>query len=189
GAVHARDAMLELAEVTGAAVGTSLHAKDRFAGHPRNIGVLGGIAHAVTRQALEQADLVIAFGSTLGYHTTDKRTQLAHAKIVRIDIREATGGDGPPSTIHLRADAAVAARALSAALTRRTLQKSGFVEPGWSNRLPVAAQPEGPFATDGIDPRLLMREASRVLPAEVQVTVGIGHFWAFPILWLDLPRD
>lgn len=182
-----RNAVLEFADSIGAAVGTSLLAKDCFSGHPRNIGVIGGIARGATRRVLAHADLLIAFGASLGYHTTDRGTQMPLARIVRVNTGPASDGDEPPSTIHLRSDAGTAARALRDAVLSRKVQKTGFTDMMMGSEFVPASWPDWPVANDGMDPRRVMRALSAVLPPRVQIACGIGHFWSFPIMYLDLP--
>ena len=43
--------------------------------------------------------------------------------------------------------------------------------------------------TDGLDPRLLARELSKVLPDGVLMTLGAGHFFSFPAMYLSLPDN
>lgn len=184
----ARQAIVLLADRIGAALGTTLHAKGCFADHARDIGVVGGITRGATRRLLAQADLVIAIGATLGYHTTDKGTQLPRAKIVRVDVRPGGGELGPASTLHLRSDAQAAAIALSEALERRQIRKTGFSEVMRDDTFKPQPWPDWPVPADGMDPRRVMREVSKVLPPRAQVSCGIGHFWSFPLMYLDLPE-
>ncbi len=40
---------------------------------------------------------------------------------------------------------------------------------------------------DGLDPRLLARELSKALPDGVLMTLGAGHFFSFPAMYLSVP--
>ena len=48
---------------------------------------------------------------------------------------------------------------------------------------PVASPPR---ANDGVDPRRLMLRLSECLEGDVVVTLGVGHYWSFPAIYLDL---
>lgn len=66
----AREAIVELADRVGAALVTTMKAKDMFRGHPFNCGILGSFSNAGGRRLIEQADCVVAIGAGFNQQTT-----------------------------------------------------------------------------------------------------------------------
>lgn len=66
----AKDDLIALAEELGAPLATTLRARGLFAGHPLSVGMAGGFPNSVANECLQQADLVLAFGTTLSDQTT-----------------------------------------------------------------------------------------------------------------------
>lgn len=89
----AKDAIIALADHVGAALVTTMKAKDMFLGHPFNCGVLGSFSNVGGRRLIEQADCVVSFGASLNQQTTSYATALpADLPIVHVDsVRENVG--------------------------------------------------------------------------------------------------
>ena len=82
----AREAIVALADHVGAALVTTMKAKDMFQGHPFNCGVLGSFSNAGGRRLIEQADCVVSFGASLNQQTTSYATALpAGLPIIHVD--------------------------------------------------------------------------------------------------------
>src|SRR5690606_27759482 len=86
GAVGARESLIRLADVLGAALGTTLRGRELFAGHEADIGVVGYSAHSPALEAMQAADCVIAFGASLGRWTTTDGSLLGGKRVVQIDV-------------------------------------------------------------------------------------------------------
>ena len=114
-AADARDTLLALADHLGAPVGTSLQAKDWFAGEPFDIGVAGGFSTALARRVLGAADVVLAFGARLTQFTTDRGRLFGQAQIVQVTTDPRDVGDPTAVDEAVIADARLTAEALSAA--------------------------------------------------------------------------
>ena len=82
----ARGALIELAELTGARLTTSLRAHRLFSGHPHDLGLCGSWSAPVVRDLLAQTDLALAFGASLNTKTTDADSIFGSAKIVHCEI-------------------------------------------------------------------------------------------------------
>ena len=89
----AKEAILALADHVGAALVTTMKAKDMFLGHPFNCGVLGSFSNVGGRRLIEQADCVVSFGASLNQQTTSYATALpAELPIIHVDsVRENIG--------------------------------------------------------------------------------------------------
>ncbi|MER7006003.1 thiamine pyrophosphate-binding protein [Dactylosporangium sp. NPDC000555] len=170
-----------LAERTGALLGTTLLAKDLFAGHPHQVGVVGGFTRPAARTIVDRADLVVAFGAGLNMWTTKKGTLFDHAALVQCDADPGA----------LRADARVGLAA-DARLTAEALLAAAGTAP--ARVLPAEitdalAQPasEFPAGTDGVDPRAAIIALDALLPANRTLVMDGGHFVGFPGTYLRVP--
>jgi len=184
----AKAAIEQLADRTGALLATSLVAKGLFDGHPYDIGIAGSFSSATTEGLLAQADLVLSFGASLNFYTTEGGMLFPQAQNVRVDTRPYASAIGFTPGLHLQGDARATAQALVAALEERGMRSQGFrtVQTRQALDTPV---PQPARATDGLDPRELMRVLGRSLPARTQVVCGAGHFWSWPIAHLALPPE
>ena len=169
GAVAAGPALRELGERVGAVLTTTIVAKGLFAGDPFDAGILGGFASPLAIELAREADLLLAFGTSLDAWTTcDGRIPVPGTPIVRVDDRGLPGAT-------VRGDAALVAQRLSdhGAATWRT---PALVERIASYRLEDGIPPSGSHM---LDPRRLAVALDRALPRGRIVAVDSGHFLAF----------
>lgn len=180
------DAIRALADRAGALLATSLFAKGFFAGDPYDLGIAGSFASGPGEKLFADADVVLGIGASLNYYTTEGGFLFPDASVARIDTRPAPVSLGALPGLYVQGDAKTASEALLAALERRQTRNAGYRTP---ETLAVIAEPTEVHepATDGIDPRRIMRDLSGMLPDDVQIVCGVGHFWGFPVLYLSLP--
>jgi thiamine pyrophosphate-dependent acetolactate synthase large subunit-like protein len=76
---------LALARRIGAAVATTLQARELFAGEPEDLGIFGTLSTPRAVEAIGQADCVIALGAALNHWTTAERGLIAGKRIVHVD--------------------------------------------------------------------------------------------------------
>ena len=117
GARDAMDDIIALAERLNAAVLTTFKAKGQIADqHPLAAGVLGRSGTPVASWAMNECDLILAFGSSFSNHTgiTPKRP------IIQVDFDRMTLGKFHGVTIPMWADIGVAAKRLSAEISTAT---------------------------------------------------------------------
>jgi acetolactate synthase I/II/III large subunit len=109
------------------------------------------------------------------------------AEVARIDIRPQPDAIGVLPGLYVRGDAKQAVAALNDMLEARQIRKPGFRT---AETTAVLNAPPHQFdkPTDGLDPRLLARELSKALPKGVLMTLGAGHFFSFPAMYLSLPE-
>jgi acetolactate synthase I/II/III large subunit len=178
----ARDALIRLAEATGAALVTSLAAKGLFGGHPHHLGFVGGMGAPQANAAAAGADVVAVFGASLTPWTTERGTLLSQATIVHCDL-------SPASSATVRVDLPV--RGDAAALAAALLAEAGDGRPVDNGWWPPAAEPDraADHATDdgGLHPAAVVDWFDDVLPAERTVVVDGGHFIAFALPRLRVP--
>jgi len=116
----ARDALVALADHIGAALATTLKAKDMFRGHPFDCGVVGSFSHAGGRRFIDQADCVVVVGAGLNQRTTSYGMALpADVPLIQIDAVRTNIGRWYHADVSLVGDAKQAAQALLAALPPR----------------------------------------------------------------------
>ncbi|MDO9435977.1 thiamine pyrophosphate-binding protein [Hydrogenophaga sp.] len=175
-------------ERIGALYATSLLAKGFFDGNPHDVGVSGSFSSQPTEVLLAQADLVVAFGASLNFFTTEGGMLFAGAQVARVDRLPHPVRVGATPGLYVQGDAKHTARALAALLAERRHEGKGFrVEA--TKRLLEAPAVQATPPQNGLDPRRLMRHLSAALPAGAQVVSGAGHFWSWPIAYLALPSE
>lgn len=182
----ARAAIEALADHVGALLATSLVAKGFFDGSAYDIGISGSYSSVPTEALMAEADFVLAVGASLNTYTSEGGLLFAQAEVARIDVKPHPATIGVVPGLYLQGDAKRTVEALLAALRERTAPREGFRTAATRDRL-AAPVPVPPRASDGLDPRVLMRNLSRALPADTQVVCGAGHFMSWPIAHLALP--
>jgi thiamine pyrophosphate-dependent acetolactate synthase large subunit-like protein len=176
----AREALIELADRTGALLGTSLYAKGLFEGHPFNIGLVGGFGSSAAREVTQDLGCVVAFGASLNQFTTEFGSWFRGATLIHVDDRRENIGR------YFRADIAVAgdARIVAERLLRAVEAKDD--KPLRSDD--VASRLAGydatadfvPVQEEGLlDPQALIYELDRILPADRMVVPDGGAHFCF----------
>ena len=194
GAIAARAEIEALADELGAVLATSLKAKGLFNGHPRNLGVSGGLADARNRTLLRQADCVLAIGAGLNQYTTSAGAMSPEARVIQVSLErqelihgrrlpvDRPGGD-------VRADCYVqgdAGRTVEA--IRAELGDAAGSE--WEELLgaydgPEMVQPPIEVEPGTINPREAMATLAEAADEATRFVIGLGHFWWFPIAFLE----
>ena len=103
----AADQVMQLAELTGAAIVTSYGRADAVPNdHPQFLGHLGRLGADEAISAIQQSDLIIAAGTRLGQSTTfyDNRFIPEGAKIIQIEIDPKELGRNYPITVGIEGD-------------------------------------------------------------------------------------
>lgn len=173
-------ACARLAEMCNGALSVTLPMRGLFNGNPRYVGVAGGFAHQVTRTVFEQADLVIAVGTSLTQHTSDLNTLFTPDQVIQIDDAPPVLRHGQvPARQHLVADAALGVSALCDALAAAGPCPTGA---GWD--IPAAAlrvhtEPadttDFPPVAGAFDPRDVAQALSQHTPVHWAHVGSAGH--------------
>ncbi|HWH20607.1 MAG TPA: thiamine pyrophosphate-binding protein [Solirubrobacterales bacterium] len=185
----ARDALVELADRSGGALGTSLLSKSLFAGHPFDLGVVGGFSHQTARDLLAEADCIVSFGAGLNRFTTAAGALLESAQVIQVDADPAQLGLRYPADLTIEGDAALTARAITALLPRREAG-DGYRTEAVRARLAERAVDElfeDCSTAEKVDPRTLLIKLNEMVPAARNVTIDCGHFVGYPAMYLDVP--
>ncbi|WP_341395860.1 thiamine pyrophosphate-binding protein [Arthrobacter sp. G119Y2] len=191
----ARDEILALAEHCGALVATSAVANGLFNGEAFSLGISGGFSSPVTADLISGADLIVGWGCTLNMWTMRHGRLISpDAKVVQIDVEDASLGANRPISLGVLGDAALTAQdALellkkvqpAAAQKYRSPENALILKSSsWRDvRTPDLSTPAL------IDPRVLSRELDALLPAERIVSVDSGNFMGYPSQYLAVPDE
>lgn len=193
----AREALIALADRTGATLSATLLAKGWFRGHPYDLGIAGGFSHDVAKETFAQADLVLAFGANLNLFTVSHGNLFPAATLVQIETDPLAVGHTTAVDVALLGDARLVAEGLLAALGEAApggSARRGLRTPELAARLdgydPLAAE-ELADPAGGVDPRAVARTCDELLPRDRVVLVGIGHYSGYPAIHVgvDHPDD
>jgi len=180
----ARDAIVELADRTGALLATSLLCKGWFDGHPFDLGIAGGFSSERTARLIHDADCVAIFGASLNHFTSRGGGLISpEATIVQFDVDAGAHGRYTPITHPVVGDAGLAARAL----TERLDQREGYRTAAVADDLATAVALPDESEPDAADPRTLSAIVDRALPADRTLVVDAGHFVGFPSSLIAVP--
>lgn len=184
-------ACVALAERCDAALATTLPVRGLFAGHPRAIGVCGGYAHPATKEAIGQADLVLAVGASLTEFTTGYGQLLDPDRVVHLDEAPAGIRNGSfVAGLAVASDAELGLRALLAAVTADGHRGAGAWDvTGFAKRVRTEPADTTPFALeDGVlDPRQVVATLHEAIPTDWECVNGAGHSGYFATHMPDRP--
>jgi thiamine pyrophosphate-dependent acetolactate synthase large subunit-like protein len=185
----AREQVVALADRLGAALATTVMAKDYFRGHDFDLGVLGGVGHGVAIETAMSADVVVAVGAALTNLTTMDGTLLRGKRVVQIDLDPGAIGRYSDPDVALVGDAARICELLLASLPEDG-DRAGLRTPELARslaELDLRAQfgvpPDAPFA----DMRVSVAALEPILPARRAVVTDGGRFLAAPWRFLSSP--
>jgi acetolactate synthase-1/2/3 large subunit len=173
-------ALLEqLAEHTGALLGTTLLAKDTFRGHPLDLGVVGGFASDAAHAPLGEIDCVLAFGASLTAFTTGQRTLFGGAAVIQVDADPSRLGASFGVRLGIAADAGLTARRLLDVLPRAEARPLHSAESLARLAGPANAAPDE-SAGGELDPRTVATTLNELLPSGRTVILDSGRFMTSP---------
>lgn len=183
----ARDALVALAEKTGALLATTARGKDQFKGHPLNLGIIGSFSHSMARRMAGEADCVLAVGAGLNIFTMSFGESLPDAPLIQVDAVRANIGRWTTADVAIVGDANLAAEALLAAVSDKP--EKPFRGPESAKALAefdITADFEAQNTARTVDPRSLAVALNRLLPAERSVAYDGGNFLGV-IPYIDTP--
>ncbi len=185
----AREALIALAEKTGALLATSAKGKDLFRGHPLNVGIIGSFSHSMARRMAGEADCAVVFGAGLNILTMSFGESLPAVPLIHVDTVRAHISRWTPADVSVVGDAKLVAEQLTAAVPDRAATAKPFHSA--ENRAALDAfsitedfQPANTART--LDPRSVAVALNRMLPAERNMTYDAGNFLGV-VPYLDVP--
>lgn len=215
----ARDALIDLAEATGALLATSAVAKGLFHASPWTLDVSGGFSSPLAAELIGGADLIVGWGCALNMWT------MRHGALIGTDTTVVQVEDTPEAlgvhrdlTFGVIGDVAATARAAHAALgaddrsgtalgaddRSSTAPDSdgqptppspaGYRSPDLQDRLASSlAWRTAPYTDTSrearIDPRTLTIALDDLLPRERVLGVDSGNFMGYPSMFLSVPDE
>ena len=176
----AKEALIALADHLGAALATTMKAKDMFRGHPMDCGIVGSFSHAGGRRLIEQADCVLAFGAGMNQRTTSKGTSLPKGTpLIHVDRSRAGIGRWTDADVAMVGDAKLSAQALLEALPARGAEHKGFHAPvfrQWLDGWDLANDFKPAHTPRTVDTRSAGLALDKMLPRDRNVVYDAGNF-------------
>ena len=187
--------LMQLAEITGAPVTTTLMARGAFPdSHNQHLGMPGmhGTVAAVT--ALQKAELLITLGARFDDRVTGKLSTFApNAKIIHADIDPAEIGKNRHADVALIGDLKNILKALNPA-TKAALAKSApDLTPwlnevyGWRKKFPLGYDKP----VDGsVSPQYVIERIGKISGPDTIFAAGVGQhqMWASQFIGYEKPR-
>jgi len=192
---EAHKELLQLAELTGAPVVTTLMALGSFPNsHPQHLGMPGmhGTVAAVT--ALQKADLLITLGARFDDRVTGKLSSFApNAKVIHADIDPAEIGKNRRADVAVVGDLKLSIAALVPALKDEFKKSKPDLGAwwkqvnSWRERFPLAYD----LPSDGtISPQYVIERIGKISGPDSIYVAGVGQhqMWASQFISYEKPR-
>ncbi len=174
GSLDAMDDVIALAERLHAPVLTTFKAKGQIPDHhPLAAGVLGRSGTPIANWAMNECDLILAFGSSFSNHTgiTPKRP------IIQVDFDRMALGKFHGVTISLWGEIGVSARAMTAAIpdTTRTLDQRPELAERWAIWRGEKQSRLKDDRGQGLNSSAVFAALSGVVPEDAIIAVDVGN--------------
>ena len=173
---NCHDLLVELADLTGARVASTLNVHRFFAGHPQDMGVCGKSSSPLIAEELADTDLVLAVGASLNSFTTSDGGMFPRAKIVQLEINEDADFKATSAEYGMLGDARASLQALIEEWRRRGLgeREPQRVAPSWAQMQKSVRRVDlGHDPKRGLDLREVYMAFDEGLPADrIIVTDG-----------------
>jgi len=192
---NAAKELMQLAEITGAPVVTTLMARGAFPdSHPQHLGMPGmhGTVAAVT--ALQKADLLITLGARFDDRVTGKLSSFApNAKIIHADIDPAEIGKNRHADVAIIGDLKNILRALNPAAKTALAKSQPDLTPwlnevyGWRSKFPLGYDKP----SDGsVSPQYVIERIGKISGPDTIFAAGVGQhqMWASQFIGYEKPR-
>jgi acetolactate synthase-1/2/3 large subunit len=192
---NAAKELMQLAEITGVPVVTTLMARGAFPdSHKQHLGMPGmhGTVAAVT--ALQKADLLITLGARFDDRVTGKLSTFApNAKIIHADIDPAEIGKNRHADVALIGDLKNILIALNPATKAALAKESQDLTPwlnevyGWRTKFPLGYDKP----SDGsVSPQYVIERIGKISGPDTIFTAGVGQhqMWASQFIGYEKPR-
>ena len=192
---NAAKELMQLAEITGVPVVTTLMARGAFPdSHKQHLGMSGmhGTVAAVT--ALQKADLLITLGARFDDRVTGKLSTFApNAKIIHADIDPAEIGKNRHADVALIGDLKNILIALNPVTKAALAKESQDLTPwlnevyGWQTKFPLGYDKP----SDGsVSPQYVIERIGKISGPDTIFTAGVGQhqMWASQFIGYEKPR-
>ncbi|WP_179475171.1 acetolactate synthase large subunit [Mycolicibacterium vinylchloridicum] len=192
---EATEELLDLAELTGIPVVTTLMARGAFPdSHPQNMGMPGMHGTVAAVAALQKSDLLIALGARFDDRVTGKLDSFApEAKVIHVDIDPAEIGKNRNADVPIVGDVKLAITELTESL-RKTGGTPKANQDNWWEYLsgiratyPLSYDPQH----DGsLSPEYVISQLGKIAGPDAIYVAGVGQhqMWAAQFISYEKPR-
>jgi acetolactate synthase-1/2/3 large subunit len=185
--------LLEFVELTGIPVATTLMGIGCFPeNHPLSLKWLGMHGSYYANRAVDEADLLLAFGVRFDDRVTGKVSEFAkHGTIVHIDIDHAEFNKNKDVHLPILSDLKYALGRLNAIIRKENRARKRF--PAWTAEI-ASWRVAHPFKfqnyEDKIAPQLVIQKLCEMTKGEAIITTGVGQhqMWAGQFYDFTKPR-
>jgi thiamine pyrophosphate-dependent acetolactate synthase large subunit-like protein len=191
---EAEEALLALADCTGALLATTVCGHGLFADSPWSLGICGGFASPIADELIAESDLVMGFGASFTQWTTKRGKLIAPgAAVAQIDVESSNLGYQMPLQHAIHGDAKVSAEALLGELSRRgsSQPRAGWRSDLVRNRIRSGDNHHSSQRDEStarfVDPRTLSKAVDAILPVDRVVASDSGHFCGWVPRYLRVP--
>ncbi len=193
---EATEELVELAELTGIPVVTTLMARGAFPdSHPQNLGMPGMHGTVAAVGALQKSDLLIALGTRFDDRVTGKLDTFApEAKVIHADIDPAEIGKNRNAEVPIVGDVKAVITDLVAALRRDGLSAATLdIDTWWQYLRNVQATfplSYGPQSDGSLSPEYVIETIGRLAGPEAVYVAGVGQhqMWAAQFISYENPK-
>ena len=188
--------LLDLAELTGAPVVTTLMARGAFPdSHPQNMGMPGMHGTVAAVAALQRSDLLIALGTRFDDRVTGKLDSFApEAKVIHADIDPAEIGKNRHADVPIVGDVKAVIAELIEALRRDGASTGSIKMDNWWEYLrgvqstyPLSY---GPQSDGSLSPEYVIEQLGKIAGPDAVYVAGVGQhqMWAAQFISYENPR-
>ena len=192
----ATEQLLDLAELTGIPVVTTLMARGAFPdSHPQNLGMPGMHGTVAAVAALQRSDLLIALGTRFDDRVTGKLDSFApEAKIIHADIDPAEIGKNRNADVPIVGDVKAVITDLIEALRRDGIGSGSLTIDNWWEYLrgvqstyPLSY---GPQSDGSLSPEYVIEQLGKIAGPDAVYVAGVGQhqMWAAQFISYENPR-
>jgi acetolactate synthase-1/2/3 large subunit len=188
-AAGAREALIRLADRTGALLATTARGKDLFRGHPLNLGIIGSFSHSIARRMTAEADCVLAFGAGLNILTMSFGHSLPDAPLIHVDRLRGHIGRWTAADVGIVGDARLVAEQLIETVPERIADEKPFHAAdnlALLETFDIAADFEPANTARTVDPRSAAVVLNRLLPEVRNTVYDAGNFLGI-LPFLEVP--
>ena len=193
---EATEQLMDLAELTGIPVITTLMARGAFPdSHPQNLGMPGMHGTVAAVAALQRSDLLIALGTRFDDRVTGKLDSFApEAKVIHADIDPAEIGKNRNADVPIVGDVKAVIADLIEALRRDGTAAGAIKMDNWWEYLrgvqstyPLSY---GPQSDGSLSPEYVIEQLGKIAGPDAVYVAGVGQhqMWAAQFIKYENPR-
>jgi acetolactate synthase-1/2/3 large subunit len=188
--------LLEMAELTGIPVVTTLMARGAFPdSHPQNLGMPGMHGTVAAVAALQRSDLLIALGTRFDDRVTGKLDSFApDAKVIHADIDPAEIGKNRHADVPIVGDVKAVIAELTQSLRKTGVTASALQLDTWwsylSNIKSTYPLSYGPQSDGSLSPEFVIEKLGKIAGPDAVYVAGVGQhqMWAAQFISYENPK-